>query len=80
MNQAICKHAAGVLEIKQHYFQALCQCGWSSTISYFEEVDLLRAMHAHAVVSFQNYQQDKMSVISSIFEAKIMREGDRNRQ
>ena len=56
MNQAICKHAAGVLEIKQHYFQALCQCGWSSTISYFEEVDLLRAMHAHAVVSFQNYQ------------------------
>jgi hypothetical protein len=38
------------------YFQALCACGWLSTISFLEEVDLLRAMHAHAYATFKSYQ------------------------
>ncbi|MGA0856585.1 MAG: hypothetical protein ACO3XJ_00075 [Candidatus Nanopelagicales bacterium] len=40
------------------YFQAVCSCGWSSTLGEFEEIDLLRAMHAHAVKTFRAYQID----------------------
>lgn len=36
-------------------FQALCTCGWLSTINELEHVALLRAMHAHAVVTFGAY-------------------------
>jgi hypothetical protein len=37
------------------FHQALCTCGWMSLIGEKEEVDLLRAMHAHAVVTFGAY-------------------------
>ena len=49
------KHLSQVLEVTKGHFQGYCSCGWTTTISYFEEVDLLRAMHAHAVVTFTNY-------------------------
>ena len=49
-------HSGSVFEAEGGYFQALCACGWLSTISYFEEVDLLRAMHAHAYATFKSYQ------------------------
>jgi hypothetical protein len=53
---ATLKHLTLVLEFSQGQYQATCGCGWTSTISYFEEVDLLRAMHAHAVVAFKSYK------------------------
>jgi len=49
------EHVNCVLEINGDQFQALCSCGWSSTIHFLEHVDLLRAMHAHAVVTFEVY-------------------------
>jgi hypothetical protein len=49
------KHVNSVLNFNGGFYQAVCACGWSSTIDYYEAVDLLRAMHAHAVVTFQAY-------------------------
>jgi hypothetical protein len=50
------EHISAVLEAEAGYFQALCACGWISTISFLEEVDLLRAMHMHACATFTSYQ------------------------
>ena len=49
------KHINAVLATGNESYQAVCACGWSSTIGYYEHVDLLRAMHAHAVVTFGAY-------------------------
>lgn len=56
MSQVTVKHVNGVLQFDRQYYQAFCACGWSSSIDYFEAVDLLRAMHAHAVATFGAYQ------------------------
>jgi hypothetical protein len=56
MSETGLRHANLTCEVEGGFFQAYCACGWSSTISYFEEVDLLRAMHAHAVVAFRSYR------------------------
>ena len=45
-------HKTGVFDVEGSYYQAICSCGWLSTISFIEEVDLLRALHAHQVVVF----------------------------
>ena len=49
-------HVSLVLSYGQGFFQGACTCGWTSTIGGFEEADLLRAMHAHAVVTFESYR------------------------
>ena len=46
------KHRSALLEAEGVYFQALCSCGWFSTVSSQEEVDLLRALHIHQMVVF----------------------------
>jgi hypothetical protein len=46
------KHKSALLEAEGAYFQALCSCGWFSTVSFKEEVDLLRALHIHQMVVF----------------------------
>ena len=45
-------HKTGVFDVEGSYFQAICSCGWLSSISFLEEVDLLRALHAHQVAVF----------------------------
>ena len=45
-------HRSALLEAEGSFFQALCSCGWLSTVSYKEEVDLLRALHIHQMVVF----------------------------
>jgi hypothetical protein len=45
-------HTTGVFDVQGTHFQAICSCGWLSTISFLEEVDLLRALHAHEVTVF----------------------------
>lgn len=59
MSETGLSHANVVCEVEGGYFQAYCACGWSSTIGLFEEVDLLRAMHAHAVVTFGSYRSGR---------------------
>ena len=49
------EHVNAVLKFGPKLYQAICGCGWSSTIGYYEQTDLLRAMHAHAVVTFGAY-------------------------
>jgi len=46
------KHKSALLEAEGVCFQALCNCGWFSTVSFKEEVDLLRALHIHQMVVF----------------------------
>jgi hypothetical protein len=45
-------HKTGVFDVEGSYFQAICSCGWLSRISFLEEVDLLRALHAHQIAVF----------------------------
>ena len=45
-------HMTGVFDVEGIYFQAICSCGWLSTTSFLEEVDLLRAIHAHEMAVF----------------------------
>jgi hypothetical protein len=45
-------HKTGVFDVEGSYFQAICSCGWVSSISFMEEVDLLRALHAHQIAVF----------------------------
>ena len=45
-------HANALFDVSAGHFQAICSCGWVSTVSYAEEVDLLRAMHAHDMAVF----------------------------
>jgi hypothetical protein len=47
-------HKTGVFDVEGSYFQAICSCGWVSSISFMEEVDLLRALHAHQIAVFGN--------------------------
>lgn len=46
------EHANAVFAVEGTYFQAICACGWVSTVSYLEEVDLLRALHAHGIAVY----------------------------
>ena len=45
-------HANAVFDVEGNYFQAICACGWVSTVSFLEEVDLLRALHAHWIAVY----------------------------
>ena len=53
-------HATALVEAEGAYFQALCLCGWVSSVSFMEETDLIRALHAHEGV-YDN-RTAKMSV------------------
>lgn len=48
-------HPNAILQIDSDNYQAICGCGWTSTINFYEHVDLLRAMHAHAAVTFKSH-------------------------
>jgi hypothetical protein len=56
MSSTDLRHANLICQVEGGFFQSYCACGWSSTISFYEEADLLRAMHAHAVVSFPGFR------------------------
>ena len=53
-------HKTGVFDIDGSYFQAICSCGWLSTTSFLEEVDLLRALHAHQVNVFNQAEAEEV--------------------
>ena len=55
-------HRTGVFDVEGSYFQAICSCGWLSTTSFLEEVDLLRALHAHQVVVFGDVSAEGITV------------------
>ena len=46
------EHANAVFDVEGTYFQAICACGWVSTVSFLEEADLLRALHAHGIAVY----------------------------
>ena len=53
-------HTTALVEAGGAFFQALCLCGWVSSVSFMEETDLIRALHAHEGV-YEN-RTAKMSV------------------
>jgi hypothetical protein len=53
-------HATALVQAEGDFFQALCLCGWVSSVSFMEETDLIRALHAHEGV-YEN-RTAKMSV------------------
>ena len=46
------KHINAVFDVEGDHFQAICACGWVSNVSFLEEVDLLRALHAHRIAVY----------------------------
>ncbi len=54
-------HTTALVEAEGALFQALCLCGWVSSVSFLEETDLLRALHAHEGV-YEN-RTPEMSVV-----------------
>ena len=56
-------HVTALLEAEGTFFQAMCLCGWISSVSFKEETDLLRAIHAHEGV-YENRTLE-MSVVES---------------
>ena len=56
-------HATALVEAEGAFFQALCLCGWVSSVSFKEETDLIRALHAHEGV-YEN-RTSEMSVVES---------------
>ena len=46
------KHINAVFDVDGDHFQASCACGWISNVSFLEEVDLLRALHAHGIAVY----------------------------
>jgi len=49
-------HQGALFHLAGEFYQSICTCGWLSTISTLEEVDLLRAMHIHACATFRSYR------------------------
>ena len=50
------EHITLLLNYSKQLYQGVCTCGWTSTIGSLEDTDLMRAMHAHAVVTFSRFQ------------------------
>jgi len=46
------EHGNALFDVEGTYFQAICACGWVSIVSFLEEVDLLRALHAHGIAVY----------------------------
>ena len=47
-------HVNCVLQVVEKFYQGFCSCGWVSTVQGYEEVDLLRAIHAHEFAVFRS--------------------------
>jgi hypothetical protein len=47
------EHSSVLAPVEDGLFQAICMCGWVSQTSFEEEVDLIRAIHAHDAVVFR---------------------------
>ena len=45
-------HVSEVLHVNGRVYQGFCTCGWASGVTFYEEADLLRAMHAHEFAVF----------------------------
>ena len=56
-------HTTALVQAEGAFFQALCLCGWVSSVSFMEETDLIRALHAHEGV-YEN-RTAEMSVVES---------------
>jgi hypothetical protein len=68
-------HITGVFDVEGTHFQAICSCGWLSTISFLEEVDLLRALHAHQIAVFGEGKADANLSVGSVTLSEQAQEG-----
>ncbi len=68
-------HKTGVFDVEGNYFQSICSCGWLSTTSFLEEVDLLRALHAHQIAVFGEVTSDADLSVGPINLSEQAQEG-----
>lgn len=68
-------HKTGVFDVEAGFFQGLCSCGWLSTISFLEEVDLLRALHAHQIRVFGEASSDADLSVQPVTLSEQAQEG-----
>jgi len=52
-------HKTALLDAEGNFYQAICTCGWFSSVGIIEEIDLLSALHTHKVIIFQNSLQNE---------------------
>lgn len=61
-------HSTILIAAEEAFFQGLCLCGWVSSVTFFEEADLLRALHAHEGVYETKTVNTEMSVADFMFK------------
>ena len=61
------------------FFQALCLCGWVSSVSFMEETDLIRALHAHEGV-YENRTPEMSVVVDKLRELGMDLNSDPERE
>ena len=72
-------HATALVEAEGAFFQALCLCGWVSSVSFMEEIDLIRALHAHEGV-YENRTAEMSVVVDKLRELGMDLDSDPERE
>ena len=72
-------HATALVEAEGAFFQALCLCGWVSSVSFMEETDLIRALHAHEGV-YENRTAEMSVALDKLRELGIDLDSDHERE
>ena len=72
-------HATALVEAEGAFFQALCLCGWVSSVSFMEETDLIRALHAHEGV-YENRTPEMSVAVDKLRELGMDLDSDPERE
>ena len=72
-------HATALVEAEGAFFQALCLCGWVSSVSFMEETDLIRALHAHEGV-YENRTTEMSVAVDKLRELGMDLNSDPERE
>jgi hypothetical protein len=72
-------HTTALVQAEGAFFQALCLCGWVSSVSFMEETDLIRAIHAHEGV-YENRTAEMSVAVDKLRELGMDLDSDPERE
>ena len=72
-------HSTALVQAEGAFFQALCMCGWVSSVSFMEETDLIRALHAHEGV-YENRTAEMSVAVDKLRELGMDLNSDPERE
>jgi hypothetical protein len=72
-------HTTALVQAEGAFFQALCLCGWVSSVSFMEETDLIRALHAHEGV-YENRTAEMSVAVDKLRELGMDLNSDLERE